>query len=527
MAGGKETPRQKMIGMMYLVLTALLALQVSNAVLEKFAIINVTLEELRNQNNQKNALQLAAIQEAGATSSNPKVKTAVENAKKVREATSKVLKDVDDLKDKMMKLSGTDAVDEKFINDHSSKIATMMIDPRSPTGKAFEKTLNDYVKELSTLSGEKFDPLAKAPKDIPFFASDPDQNKKDFLTFTFENTPAIAALTSATEIQTEILDHEAKALEALAREANAGTVKFDRIVPMVMPKARIVAAGDKFEADMFISASASGESPEMFMDGKPLDVVDDPSGVKMGKVAFQVSAGAYDANGLAKKSFKAEIKLKDSTYTQNIEYFVAKPVIRVTTGNAPTLYMNCGNTVNIEVPALGTNYNPSFSGKGASIIKGDKPGRVTIVPKERKVAVTVINGGATLGTENFDVKMIPAPKYVAKDNGGKEIDMKNGVRGAGLTGLRITAEADENFKQEVPKDANYRIRDMEVILARGTQRVATLNARSEILDLAAWRSQFRPGDRLIIDIKSVTRRTFQGEDEKVPIRSEVINIPIQ
>jgi hypothetical protein len=46
MAGGKETPRQKMIGMMYLVLTALLALQVSNAVLEKFAIIYETLEEL-------------------------------------------------------------------------------------------------------------------------------------------------------------------------------------------------------------------------------------------------------------------------------------------------------------------------------------------------------------------------------------------------------------------------------------------------------------------------------------------------
>ena len=56
MAGGKETPRQKMIGMMYLVLTALLALQVSNAVLEKFAIINETLnglisgEEIRKAN---------------------------------------------------------------------------------------------------------------------------------------------------------------------------------------------------------------------------------------------------------------------------------------------------------------------------------------------------------------------------------------------------------------------------------------------------------------------------------------------
>jgi hypothetical protein len=66
-----------------------------------------------------------------------------------------------------------------------------------------------------------------------------------------------------------------------------------------------------------------------------------------------------------------------------------------------------------------------------------------------------------------------------------------------------------------------------VILARGTQRVATINATSEVLDMAAWRSQFRPGDRIIIDIKSVTRRTFQGQDEKVDIRSEVINIPIQ
>ena len=53
MAGGKETPRQKMIGMMYLVLTALLALQVSNAVLEKFAIINETLTNLITEGDKK------------------------------------------------------------------------------------------------------------------------------------------------------------------------------------------------------------------------------------------------------------------------------------------------------------------------------------------------------------------------------------------------------------------------------------------------------------------------------------------
>jgi hypothetical protein len=58
MAGGKETPRQKMIGMMYLVLTALLALQVSNAVLEKFIFMNASLERMAYDYEEKNNQQV-------------------------------------------------------------------------------------------------------------------------------------------------------------------------------------------------------------------------------------------------------------------------------------------------------------------------------------------------------------------------------------------------------------------------------------------------------------------------------------
>ena len=68
---------------------------------------------------------------------------------------------------------------------------------------------------------------------------------------------------------------------------------------------------------------------------------------------------------------------------------------------------------------------------------------------------------------------------------------------------------------------------MEVILARGTSRVATITATSEILDLNQWRSQFKPGDRIVVDIKTVTRKTFTGQDEKVDIVGGTINIPIQ
>ncbi|HRJ29306.1 MAG TPA: gliding motility protein GldM [Cyclobacteriaceae bacterium] len=529
MAGKKETPRQKMIGMMYLVLTALLALQVSSAVLEKFAIINETLGQLIEDTKKANEQQLASILKEGGKSEKPEIKAAVENAQKVRELTATTNEWIEGLKKEMLKVSGSDKVDESLINNHGSAVATMMIDKKNKWGKEFESTLNEYVKQLNALTGENFGTLAKAPKDMPVFAADPDHARKDFLTFTFENTPVIAALASVSQIQTEVLEYESQALRKLAEKAGAARVAFENIIPMVRPKSSIVAAGAPYEADMFISASSSALSPEMTYNGKAIPVeVDAPTGIKMGRVKFTAGASNYDAQGLSKQSFEAVIKLNDEEYKQTIEFFVAKPVIRVTTGNAPTLYMGCGNTVNIEVPALGTNYNPSFSASGGEIQKGDKIGRVTIIPSQRKVSVTVSNSGTTIGTEQFDVKPVPRPRIIAKDNNGRDIDLKNGVKAGAIGGLRINAEADENFKTEVPQDANFRIRNMSVILARGTQRVQEMTQTTEIIDLTAWRSLMRPGDRIVIEPKTVVRMTFKGNAEPVVVSgNDIVQIPIQ
>jgi gliding motility-associated protein GldM len=528
MAGGKETPRQKMIGMMYLVLTALLALQVSSAVLEKFAIINETLNQLIKDTDVANSRQLQAILKEGGKSSVGKIKSAVERAQQVRQLTANTMTYIEGLKKEMMKAVGSEKVDGELINNHGSMVATMMIDKNSPHGKEFEKQLNEYVAELNRLTNMGFGTLARAPKDIPVFAEDEDHVRKDFLTFMFENTPAIAALASVTQIQSEIMELESEALQKFAEEVGAAQISFESIIPMVKPVSSTVAAGAPYEADMFISASSSSLSPEMSYNGKPIEVaVDAATGIKMGKVRFNATASSFDANGLSKQSFTAEIKLNDSTYKQTIEYFVAKPTIRVTTGTAPTLYMGCGNNVNIEVPTLGTNYKPSFSARGAEIITGSKVGQVTIIPSQRKVQVSVNNAGIFIGTEQFDVKNVPRPRIIAKDNNGRDIDLKNGVKAGAIAGLRINAEADENFKQEVPKDANYRIRNMSVILARGTARVQELTITTENIDLSAWRSVMRPGDRIVIEPKSVVRMTYKGGTEPVPVSGQdIVNIPV-
>ncbi|HEX6890367.1 MAG TPA: gliding motility protein GldM, partial [Chryseolinea sp.] len=366
MAGKKETPRQKMIGMMYLVLTALLALQVSNAVLEKFAIINETLSGLITEGDKESeAILKGIIADAGA-SPDPVVVKARDNAEKVRALTKSTIASIETLKKQMMEKSGATEINEGLINDHSSKVAAMMIDAKSSVGKNYETLLNDYVKQLNQIAAMEppLPKIAKAPKEIPIFASDDDHVRKDFLTFTFENTPVIAALASVTQAETEVLDYEARVLDKLAKDAGANRLTMDQFVPMVRAKSSTVAAGAKYEAEMFLTGSSTAIESEFFKDGGKLPVIDE-GGVKMGKIEFTAQGGDYDKNGIARKSFKAKITVKGREFEQPIEYYVARPVIRVTTGNAPTLYMNCGNTVNIEVPALGTNYNPSFSAASA------------------------------------------------------------------------------------------------------------------------------------------------------------------
>lgn len=531
MAGGKETPRQKMIGMMYLVLTALLALQVSNAVLEKFAIINETLTGLIVEGRQKSDLTMQAIIAEAGKSQSPKVVSAKERAQKVRDLTNSTLTSIDELKKKMLEKAEATEINEQVITDHSSKVATMMIDVKSKEqeGKKYETLLNDYVKQVSELSGVKFESLTKAPKDIPLFAQNEDHVRKDYLTFTFENTPVIAALASVTQTQTKVLDYSTRALDRLREEAGAGRISFDQFVPMVRSKSSTVAAGAKYEAEMFLTGSSTAILPKFFMGTTELPVIEDETKVKMGKVEFTAQGGGYDANGIAKKSFEAVIKMNDTTFRKTIEYFVAQPIIKVTTGNAPTLYMNCGNNVNIEVPTLGTSYNPAFNaGSGATIIKGDKPGKVTIIPKQRKISVSVSNAGINLGDAKFDVKNVPAPRYVAYV-GNTEVDLRSGIRANQIGSLRFVAEPEDNFKTEVPKDARYRIKQAEVILGRGTAGVQRLNANNENPDLRAWVNQARPGDRIIIDIKDVVRRTYQDQEEKVGVSgsSGIISIQIK
>ncbi len=517
MAGGKETPRQKMIGMMYLVLTALLALQVSNTVLEKFIFIDNSLEQSVNNSKQKNNGTVDRIKAAVEDAGNRKEDLAVlEKAREVRAKTNEVLNILDSLKNKFVTVTGGVEEDGTYRGGKSEdEIADLMV--RQGNGDKLKEDLNGFSSYIASTTGLDISPIALDAIDNPTFKENPEQNMKSFSELTFQNTPMVAGLASLSQLKTEVLARESTALDHLARQVGAADLKFDQIVAMVRPESNVVAAGTKYKADLFIAASSSAVNPVMTMNGQELSVEGG-----MGKIEFTASADKYDADNRAEKSFKAAIKIaqggKEETYEQTFTYFVTKPVIQVQSQSVQALYLNCGNELQINVPALGTTYNPSFKADGAVTLEGQKTGAVTVIPNKAKVSLSVSSNGFNIGTETFTVKRVPKPTIEVFGPGNKPANLKQGEDISRFRSVAVKAVPDEDFLNFLPKDARYRVMEADIILARGSRPAApTVTLTNETANLSGLMSKAKPGDRLVIEVKKVQRMNFRGEVEDVKI----------
>ena len=527
MAGEKLSPRQKMIGMMYLVLTALLALQVSSSVLDKFVVINRGLEKSIQKQIADNTCRLkqinSLVDDMGHRAKDIQI---LNQATAIRKETATIVSYINNLKAELIDKTGgqnpkTGSV--KGVKD-DGVVAKIMLDENRAA--ELKTMLNGYMNYLTTSIGKVYHPIALDAKDSDLFKHDPNQHDKDFAKLNFLKTPLGAVLATLTQFLSEVVYAEADALDILADQLGAGDVKFDNIIPLVKPQSNVVAAGSVYDAELLVAASSSSVEPEMDIDGKKIPV---NSGV--GKINFLATPGSYDKNGLAKKTFKAAIKLKtpgggSSTITKEIEYFVAKPVIQVQSAAVSALYLNAGNELVIQVPALGVKYNPTFKAEGASVLPGQEKGLVTIIPHQAEVKLSVYNNNNLLDTINFKVRTIPKPE-IHVTSGGKAINERQGMPAPGPRKLEIKAVPDESFSAFLPKDARYRVAVWEVTLARGSRpiKTKTITNKQEI-SLGEFAALAQSGDRIVIEVKKVERLNYKNEIETVNIGTVVHNIPI-
>ncbi len=522
MAAPKETPRQKMIGMMYLVLTAMLALNVDSAVLERFELINGTLEHQIDNNGKRNSATVKGIATAVADKGNRESDKAVlEKAQEVRNKTNEIISYMDQLKAEIVEYSGGYDEEERLVAARDmDKIATYMIQQKR--GGDLQTRINEYTQWLSNAVSKEFAPIALNGKEDPYWSKFPNQRAKNFSQLMFESVPTAGGLASMSQLEGRLLDYEEEALGELSKQVGAKDVAFENITPMLLPESQLVAAGAKYKAEMFVTASAVGAKPSMKYNGVPVTV--NSEGV--GSFEFTAKADKYDNNGQQKKTIIAEIELEGQKYTRQFEYIVARPVIQIQSASVQALYRNCGNKLDVQVPALGAAYNPSFRVKGGTS-QGGRGGKVTIVPTAPSVDLSVYSGETFIGTQKFRVKQIPKPELVLK-SGGKEIDLKRGVTNVPRE-ITLDAVPDEDFAQFLPEDARYRVTKWEVTLARGQRPIEIKQVTGPRADLSSFVSKARPGtDRIVIEAKEVQRMNFKGEreDVKIGVNSSIKTVPI-
>ncbi len=551
MAGGKETPRQKLINLMYLVLLALLALQVGAEIMVKFLQLNNSLADFVTESSAKSGDLLSNIkdkvQERGGKADEKK---ALEEAETLHKMSTELISFIEtDMKNEMITRTGGYDEDGKTpLGMKDADVSSVMyLGDKKGTelGKEFETRLDKYIEELNKIYSEvneatggkpvknKYPSMTMDGKEDPQFSGNADQKNKSFLELAFDHTPMIAALAYLTEKQSKIAAYEKEILEKLKGMVGASDFKFDEIFAAYKAESSVVAAGTKYKAQMFISATSSAIVPTMkWGHGAPSNEIPDSKIVNgVGEIEFTASAGAYDAEGIAKKTWAGAISLKhpltgrDTTFPIKAEYKVSKPVIQIQSASVSALYKNCGNELNVQVPALGSTYDPSFKVSGATSKEGSKKGEVTIVPSAPNVKLSVYSNGNHIGDQEFKVRLIPEPKIVAKYR-GKEVDQKRGMTAPGPRSIEIDAIPDQSFKQFLPKDARYRVVSWEAILVRGKRPVNKKEFNEPEGNLSSFAQQAQPGDRILIEVKRVIRRNFQGQNEEVKLGTIIMNVPL-
>ncbi len=447
MAHGKETPRQKMIGMMYLVLTALLALNVSAEVLNAFVLVDESLMKTGENFKKKNELVYTEFQEA-YTENKEKVGPYKEKADQVKIWSNELIDYIHELKLKMIKIAdgstqpfeehGPSAVKAKSENNIPGQVMVL-----EKNGQELKTKIEDFRSNLLGMIDDK-ERYASVVEGIQASLNTDDietthaeGTKVPWEIGNFDQLPLSAVLTMLSKMQSDIRNAEADILRYLFGQIEAGSFKFNKIEAIVNANSNYVLKGQEYKAEVFIAASDSTQDPEIIVNGSPLNV-------KNGK-------GVYVGNtsSVGFKKWGGVIKLESPStgeilkFPFDAEYQVGQAGVVVSPTKMNVFYIGVTNPVEISasgVPA--ENIRASISSGSINKVSGSsyavkvkRPGKVNI-----NVSAEMSDGTTkSMGRKEFRVKYVPDP--VAKVAGMKGGTIRKNV----LLAQRVVSADLENF----------------------------------------------------------------------------------
>jgi gliding motility-associated protein GldM len=516
MAGAKETPRQKMIGMMYLVLTALLALNISKEVLNGFVKVENSLRTTQGTLNAK-VNETSTELETKYLQNQEKVKPFYDKAQQINATSDQLISYITEMKARIMAASSSDYDDAGELNvsnflgkdengmdtvlnlalipvkDEYQNLTTFvgMAEPKEPaegpwTASELRQKIEAFRDQLKSTSVVD---IQGTRRDLPQYLKDqidetfalPTEIQEDeevsWEHANFYHVPLAAVMPLMTKMTLDIQDIQEDILSWLLGSVDAKSYKFTNLMPLVVPESNYILRGDSFRASVLLAAFDGTNPPDIYVDNKKwnerdsslleydgidaLPIGDDGLG-KLRISTRGMSLGESNYKGLIR--FQGpDGNIQDFPY-YTPKFTVAEPALVVSPTKMNVFYRGLPNPVEVSVPGVPAD-KIDVRITGNHKIKKEADGTFTVTPgTDREANITVsaeLPDGSkkTLPPREFRVKRIPdpVPFFVGKTPSDRSIAKQALVGADGIGAQMVNFDFDvrvvvKSFSVSVSRD---------------------------------------------------------------------------
>ena len=449
-----------MINLMYIVLTAMLALNVSSDVLNGFTQVEEGLTRTNSNVEQRNAAILHTL-EAFAEQNPDKGKPWYDKAREVRRITEGVYLQIDSIKQLIVREADGDDGDVRDIRnrDNLEAASVVMLSGSRPKGATLRMTIESYREYISSLMVDsvKRNNIQKALSTDPVLRQGT-LGKQSWEESKFDNQPVVAAVTLLTKLQNDVKYAEGEALQTLLANVDAGDVRVNELNAFVIPQSRFVMRGGKYSANIVLAAVDTTQRPVVYVNGSRL-------GNDRGLYELSPgTTGTFDYKGYL------EVPHGDGTVSRHpfqSSYTVIEPTATVSATMMNVLYAGIDNPISISVPGVAMNGVSATMTNGSLTRSGDHwVAHPSKVGEEAVVTVNAEMDGRqmTVASTKFRVRKLPDPTpYIAyKDANGNTSHYKGGGRGLSKTFL-LNAPGIEAAIDDDLLDIQFKVLSFETV----------------------------------------------------------------
>lgn len=426
---------------MYIVLTAMLALNVAAEVLEAFKVVDSSLIQTLETVDMKNEQIYASFEQAYAENQE-KVEEWKQKADYIKEETQEMYSSIARLKENLVKDSGYKPITEEnpltardfyFVTLEGDTLEiTNEQDLNAPSeymitqGHAAElkENIAEYRKNLISVAEEGGNSELVAAIMQALNTPDPPMNLKEggenqsWETEHFLNKPLIAILTLLSKIQIDVKNSEANVINYLFGQIDAGSFKFNKLGARVIPNSNVILQGDEYVAEVFLAAEDTTQQPEIIINGRPAAVED-------GKATFRMKPsepGTFSWSGLIKYKTPEGI-IRNYRFEQDFQ--VTRPSVTMSATKMNVFYKGLDNPFDVGGGGI-PRENLTVNMTNGSIVKSGndfivRPDELDEQGRNTTITVYANIGGERrqIGTSAWRVKRVPDPvAQVAGQSGG-------------------------------------------------------------------------------------------------------------